>query len=262
MPEWIKPTRRELIIQGVILVAMAAGNALLAFLAGIPGYQVMLGALGTLVLVLAAIAIGQWLWSPFRSRHMTAADLEQSITRWLRAAGYGIAPPPSMSYRLAVGAMWAGGTTVWIVQQTEDDPISVGTQKIDQNGAIRALLEDGKWWDMIFDLLLEVGGYGAYIDVTENPLTLTFQEIIPTRDGIQERDLVGKVEFVRRAEALASLVVTKHTAKDYFDRTATFGQMKSSMQAPKNSEELLERLRQSRAQAQAQGQPPITPTQQ
>jgi hypothetical protein len=160
---------------------------------------------------------------------MTDRQLEQALLQWVRRAGYGISAPVSIPDAVfAVGATF-GDATIWIIKASQSpDSLHIATQRIDTGRDIQQALTPGEWAAMLFDVLLEVGRYGAGVQLSggeadgKAPLTVTISETVSVEAPLTERDLVDRVGFVRRADWLGMLTVRKHhTAKQFASSAPT-----------------------------------------
>lgn len=117
MPEWTRPSRKELLVEIVALLAVPVWNTILALREGRAASVVSLIAVGTLALVLVVVALYEWVRSPYRSKRMTDRQLEDAIVTWIRRAGYGLAPStPNPETAFTVGATF-GDSTTWITKK-------------------------------------------------------------------------------------------------------------------------------------------------
>ena len=111
---------------------------------------------------------------------------------------------------------------------------------------------------MLFEVILELGKLGAYVNVAGDPLSLSISTTIAFENQVHEREVIRAVEFIKRADSVAQLVVARHTAANFYTRTATAEEVADSA-SPRSTTDLLEQLEQFRAQAQARSVTPQPP---
>ncbi len=255
MNPWIRPARRELAVEILIALTLPAGGAALALIDDLAPWAVLLTTLGTVVLVLLVVALWEWVRSPYRRRTLSDHELEAALARWLREAGYGLAAAtkPSPDYSFVVVATLAD-KMIYLWRETGQSTLSIATERSDSDGSARSSLSDQLWFQMLYDIALELGRFGAVVNFSDDPhLKITIQESLTIDADLTEREVIDKVAFVVRADSLGNLIAGKYTTAAQFAQTA----VTDSRESHAGSAEFWEKIRDAAAKyADTSARPP------
>ncbi len=177
---------------------------------------------------------------------MSDSELETTLIHSFRAAGYGIAPPAaSAGFSFVIGATFAD-KTVWVLKPNATTQLTIATDRTDTESTMKNSLADETWHQMIYEIALELGRFGAYVNFRFDPLTMTIYDNVSVDMHSRVSDVVDKANFVNRADTLAVLIAGKHTAASRFAGSGTVDEI-SVAARPSTTDELLDRIRASTA---------------
>lgn len=98
--------------------------------------------------------------------------------------------------------------------------MTITTQRTDTDRQIQNAMTEAEWTDLLYEMALEVSRYGATPHFGGDPMILTISEVLSVDIPLNERELVDRVAFVRRADALGTLTAQKrHLAKQFSTNT-------------------------------------------
>lgn len=179
MPEWTKPSRKELLIELAALLALPVWNAIQAYREHRPTTAVTLVVLATLALVLVVVGAYEWVRSPYRNKRLSDKQLEDAIVKWIRRAGYGLAPPsPNPGTVFTIGATFGDATTWIIKQEAAPDVLWITTQRQDAGRQIQNAMTEAEWTDLLYEMALEMSRFGATPIFNGDPMVVTVSEVI------------------------------------------------------------------------------------
>lgn len=225
MQGWL-PSRREIAANLIAALALPAVLVVWNITEGESVTFVALSGLGALSLVLVVISLIQWILSPYRRRTLTGKLLLDKIDEWLRDNGYGRTPVGWQGFSHALIATY-GGVNVWIGITSNGSGLTFAatrTEDVNDQPYVQALQEQPTdWFEMRYQVELELARFGAYYSITESPLSLSYWVNLPIDPTLSESNVIDRVDFVRRADRLVSLT---------FVRTATAVLLRPSTTQP------------------------------
>lgn len=234
------PSRRELVAEVLAVLALPGFNLASSIIEGRSPSLVVLTTLGTLAIVLAVIAIWEWLSQPRRQRVLVGKELLDTVDVWLRENGYGRAPIVLENYDYALLASRDGVGVYVAVEESRNTLTFVGIRQQDGSSTLLEAMRQQALVDLKYELPYELLRFGAAYQVSEQPnYAIGYFAYLAVDETLTEGKVLEKVEFIRRADGLVNLLAQRRAVADLFIQASlpgAFGGSGTSQTPPPESD--------------------------
>jgi len=207
--QWI-PSRRDLVVQGIVLLGAAVWTGVWAYVAEQPVWVVTLAVLGAVVLALVSLMLVAIVRGPRRVDKQSDHELVQdTIDTWMKRLQFGRREITEPGYSETI--IIEHGLPVNVVKigkLAARATIHVWSTRVWEQGQYN--LNAVQWSDLRFNILLELARFGIFSRAQDPPYTIVFWVDVPVA-GITERAVANAVDLIRRADAYIILLWQRET---------------------------------------------------
>lgn len=195
-PIWQRVPWQELAVEVAVVIGLFALNLVLGILGGVKPVFVSLIGIGTLVLLLAAVALYEYIRSPLRRRVPTGKEVIAAVDAWLGNANYrrGRVTYGGFSDALEIQQQRPNASRLWIGVEPVQNTLWFMCIRTDEVNELLTKMTIPQAVQIKLDLGLEIARMGAFYETQDFPkYTVTFWDTIPIDQHLDASKVLGRV---------------------------------------------------------------------